>query len=128
MARLFLMLGAVFGGLSVVAGAFASHALKAQLSERSQQIFETGTKYQMYHALALILVSLLLNRAEGGEGLLTIGGYAFIAGIVLFSGSLYGLSLSEIKWFGPITPLGGVAFLVGWSCVAISALKSSPIN
>ncbi len=128
MAKIFLMAGAAFGGLSVAAGAFASHALKAQLSEKSQQIFETGTKYQMYHALALILVSLLLSRAEGGEGLLTLAGYAFIAGIVLFSGSLYGLSLTEIKWFGPITPLGGVAFLVGWGCIAIAALKSSPIS
>ncbi|QUY40965.1 DUF423 domain-containing protein [Acaryochloris marina] len=128
MFRLFLMAGSIFGGLSVAAGAFASHALKAQLSEKSQQIFETGTKYQMYHALALILVSLLLSRAEGGEGLLTLAGYAFIAGIVLFSGSLYGLSLSEIKWFGPITPLGGVAFLVGWGCIAIAAFKSSPIS
>ncbi|UJB70133.1 DUF423 domain-containing protein [Acaryochloris sp. 'Moss Beach'] len=128
MANIFLMAGSIFGGLSVAAGAFASHALKAQLSEKSQQIFETGTKYQMYHALALILVSLLLSRAEGGEGVLTIAGYAFIAGIVLFSGSLYGLSLSEIKWFGPITPLGGVAFLVGWGCIAIAAFKSSPIS
>ena len=128
MARIFLLAGSIFGGLSVAAGAFASHALKAQLSEKSQQIFETGTKYQMYHALALILVSLLLSRAEGGEDLLTLAGYAFIAGIVLFSGSLYGLSLSEMKWFGPITPLGGVAFLVGWGCVAIAALKSSPIR
>lgn len=128
MAKIFLLAGATFGGLSVAAGAFASHALKSQLSEKSQQIFETGTKYQMYHALALILVSLLLSRAEGGEGLLTLAGYAFIAGIVLFSGSLYGLSLSEIKWFGPITPLGGVAFLIGWGCIAIAALKSSPIS
>lgn len=128
MARLFLMLGAIFGGLSVAAGAFASHALKAQLSERSQQIFETGTKYQMYHALALILVSLLLSHTEQGDTLINIAGYAFIVGIILFSGSLYGLSLSGIKWFGPITPLGGVAFLVGWSCLAISAFKSTPIN
>lgn len=128
MAKIFLMAGSIFGGLSVAAGAFASHALKAQLSEKSQQIFETGTQYQMYHALALILVSLLLSHAEGGENLLTLAGYAFIAGILLFSGSLYGLSLSGIKWFGPITPLGGVAFLVGWGCLAIAALKSPPIS
>lgn len=128
MAAIFLMAGSIFGGLSVAAEAFASHALKAQMSERSQQIFETGTKYQMYHALALILVSLLLSRTDGESGLLAIAGYAFIAGIVLFSGSLYGLSLSEIKWFGPITPLGGVAFLVGWGCIAIAAFKSSPIT
>ncbi|WP_299484607.1 DUF423 domain-containing protein [Acaryochloris sp. IP29b_bin.137] len=128
MAKLFLLAGSMFGGLSVAAGAFASHALKAQLSERSQHIFETGTKYQMYHALALILVSLISSHTEGGEGLLTLAGYAFIAGIVLFSGSLYGLSLFGIKWFGPITPLGGVAFLVGWGCIAISALRSTPMS
>lgn len=128
MTKIFLMAGAIFGGLSVAVGAFASHVLKAQMSERSQQIFETGTKYQMYHALALILVSLLLSRAEGGDNLMTIAGYAFMAGIILFSGSLYGLSLSDIKWFGPITPLGGVAFLVGWGCLAIAALKSSSIS
>lgn len=122
------MAGSIFGGLAVAAGAFASHALKAQLSERSQHIFETGTKYQMYHALALILVFLLLSRTEGGEGLLTIAGYAFIAGIVLFSGSLYGLSLSDMKWFGPLTPLGGVAFLIGWGCIAIAASKPSVIS
>lgn len=128
MSRLFLMLGGIFGGLAVAAGAFASHALKAQLSERSQQIFETGTKYQMYHALALILVALLLNRADGTDTLVQFAGYAFIIGIILFSGSLYGLSLSGMKWFGPITPLGGVAFLVGWGCLAISAYKSTPAS
>ncbi|WP_299410698.1 DUF423 domain-containing protein [Acaryochloris sp. IP29b_bin.148] len=127
MARLFMFLGALFGGLSVAAGAFASHALKAQLSERSQQTFETGTRYQMYHALALMMVALLWSRTEGSS-LLTAAGVAFIVGIVLFSGSLYGLSLSDIKGFGPITPLGGVAFLVGWGCLAIAALKSTPIH
>ena len=128
MTRLFLASGAIFGGLSVAAGAFASHALKTQLSERSQQIFETGTKYQMYHALALILVALLLSHTEGGDTLMGAAGYAFIVGIVLFSGSLYGLSLFELKWFGPITPLGGVAFVVGWGCLALAAFKSTPVS
>jgi len=122
------MLGAIFGGLAVAAGAFASHALKTQLSERSQQIFETGTQYQMYHALALILVALLLNRAEATDPWVQGAGYAFSVGIILFSGSLYGLSLSGIKWFGPITPIGGVALLVGWGCLAISAVKSTPVS
>ncbi|ACK73271.1 protein of unknown function DUF423 [Gloeothece citriformis PCC 7424] len=119
--KLFLMIGAILAGLSVAAGAFASHALKERLTERMLEIFETGAKYQMYHALALILVAILLSRAETGQTFLTAAGTAFITGIVIFSGSLYGLSLSGIKILGAITPLGGVAFLVGWGCLAIAA-------
>ena len=121
--KVYLLLGAIFGGLSVVGGAFASHALKAQLSERSLEIFETGAKYQMYHALALISVAILLQMLESSSTLLNIAGGAFTVGILLFSGSLYVLSLSGIGWLGAITPLGGVAFLVGWGCMAIAALK-----
>lgn len=119
--RLFLTLAPLLAGLSVAAGAFASHALKAQLSDRSLEIFETGARYQMYHALGLLLVGVLLSRAEAGQGLLTATGWAFLVGIALFSGSLYALSLSGIKWLGAITPLGGVAFLVGWGCLAAAA-------
>ena len=121
--KLFLLLGAIFGGLSVAGGAFASHALKAQLRERSLEIFETGARYQMYHALALITVAILLQILEGDQNLLTIAGSSFTLGIILFSGSLYALSLSGIGWLGAITPLGGVAFLVGWGCIAIAALN-----
>ena len=103
-------------------GAFASHALKDRLSERALEIWETGTKYQMYHALALILVALLLNRLSTGSTPLIVAGYAFIAGTILFSGSLYALSLSGIKILGAITPLGGVAFITGWICLTIAAL------
>ena len=121
MAKLFLSIAAVLAGLSVAGGAFASHALKDKLSDRALEIFETGSKYQMYHALALLAIGLLLSRSEVASTLLNTAGLAFIAGIVLFSGSLYALSLSGIKWLGAVTPLGGVAFLIGWGCLAIAA-------
>jgi uncharacterized membrane protein YgdD (TMEM256/DUF423 family) len=120
MAQLFWAIAAIMAGTSVTAGAFASHALKPKLSERAIEIFETGARYQMYHALALLLVALLLSRVESSSAL-TAAGIAFITGILLFSGSLYGLSLSGTKWLGAITPIGGVAFLIGWGCVAIAA-------
>ena len=123
MTKIFLTIAAILGGLSVAGGAFASHALKNQLSDRALEIFETGTKYQMYHALALILVALLLTQTETPSLPLTISGIAFIAGVVIFSGSLYALSLTGIKWLGAITPIGGAAFLIGWGCLAIAAIK-----
>jgi uncharacterized membrane protein YgdD (TMEM256/DUF423 family) len=122
--RLFLAIAAGFGGLAVAMGAFASHALKDRLTERSIEIFETASRYQMYHALALLLVGLWLSRSEPTSTLLTVTGFAFIVGVLLFSGSLYALSLSGIKWLGAITPLGGVAFLVGWGCLAIAAFSN----
>lgn len=123
MVRIFLLIAAIFGGLSVAGGAFASHALREKLTDRAIEIFETGARYQMYHALALLAVALLLSRAEVAQSLLTTAGFAFIAGVVIFSGSLYALSLSGIKWLGAITPLGGVAFLIGWGCLAIAAFN-----
>ena len=122
MTRIFLAIASALGGLSVVLGAFASHALKDKLSERALEIWETGTKYQMYHALALILVALLISRFPDST-LLVLAGYAFVAGVTIFSGSLYALSLSGIKWLGAITPLGGAALIVGWACLAVAALK-----
>lgn len=124
MFQLFLGLAGGLGALSVAAGAFASHALKDQLSDRALEIFETGARYQMYHALGLLFIALLISQADT-TGLnitwLNTAGIAFIVGIVLFSGSLYALSLSGIKVLGAITPLGGVGFIVGWSCLAIAA-------
>lgn len=119
--RIFLIIGAIFGALSVAAGAFASHALKEKLTEKVIAIFEVGARYQMYHALALLLVGLLLTRIEKPAPFLLASGWAFIVGIIIFSGSLYALSLTGIKWLGAITPLGGAAFIVGWSCLAIAA-------
>ena len=99
MAKFFLSIAAILAGLSVAGGAFASHALKDKLSDRALAIFETGSKYQMYHALALLTIGLLLSRSEGASTLLNTAGLAILAGIVLFSGSLYALSLSGIKWY-----------------------------
>lgn len=121
MIKIFLIIGSIFGALSVAFGAFASHALQNKLTPKALDIWETGTKYQMYHALALVLVALLITRLETTSTLLNVAGFAFITGIALFSGSLYALSLSGIKWLGAIAPLGGVAFLVGWSCLVVTA-------
>ncbi len=121
--QIFLALASILAGLSVAAGAFATHALREKLSDRAIEIFETGARYQMDHALALLLVALLLSRAETPQSLLVSSGVAFIAGIALFSGSLYALSFSGIKWLGAITPLGGVAFLIGWGCLAVAAFS-----
>lgn len=119
--RIFIAAAGVFGGLSVAGGAFASHALKDQLTDRALAIFETGARYQMYHALALLLVALLLSRAQESQVFFAVAGWAFIAGNIIFSGSLYTLSLTNIKWLGAITPLGGVSYILGWGCLAVAA-------
>ena len=123
MSRIFLAIAAIFGGLSVGAGAFAAHALQARLNERSLEIFQTAARYQMYHALALILVALLINREEFPQPTLVAAGWSFIIGILIFSGSLYVLSLTNIKVLGAITPLGGAAFIAGWGALAIAAFS-----
>ena len=120
--RVMMTIAALFGGLSVAAGAFAAHALKARWSTSALASFETAARYQMYHALALLLVVLLLSRAESAaETPLKAAGIAFIVGTVLFSGSLYTLSATGIKWLGAIAPLGGLAFIIGWGCLAVAA-------
>lgn len=121
MTQIFLSLAAIFGGLSVAAGAFASHALRERLSERSLLIFETGARYQMYHALALLAVAILLLRIEPPPPSLVASGWLFIIGIAIFSGSLYALSLTGVKYLGAITPLGGAAFIAGWCALAFAA-------
>lgn len=121
MTKIFLAIAGFLGALSVASGAFATHTLKNSLTLKALAIWETAAKYQMYHVLALILVALLLTRNEIASLSLNIAGWAFISGIMLFSGSLYALSLSGIKWLGAITPLGGLAFIIGWIAIAISA-------
>ncbi|MCY7283138.1 MAG: DUF423 domain-containing protein [Cyanobacteria bacterium CAN_BIN43] len=128
MVKVFLAIAALLAGLSVALGAFASHGLKDKLTERALEIFETATRYQMYHALALALVAVLLMQGElmqsaTAQPWLNAAGYAFIAGIIVFSGSLYALSFSGVKVLGAITPIGGVAFMVGWGCLAIAAFS-----
>jgi uncharacterized membrane protein YgdD (TMEM256/DUF423 family) len=121
MMQIFLSVAAILGGLSVVAGAFASHALRERISERSLEIFDVGARYQMYHALALLLVAVLISRTPSPPTTLIASGWLFIVGIAIFSGSLYALSLTGIKILGAITPLGGVAFILGWGALAIAA-------
>jgi uncharacterized membrane protein YgdD (TMEM256/DUF423 family) len=120
--RIFLAIASMLGGISVVFGAFASHALKDRLSANSLSIWETGTKYQMYHALALMLVALLIARYPNSN-LLIVAGYAFIAGVFIFSGSLYALTLTGIKWLGAVTPIGGMALIIGWLCLALATWR-----
>ena len=119
MQRTFFLIGAVAGGLGVALGAFGAHALRGRLTEQMLSVFETGVRYHMYHALALLLVASVADRLGGR--LLNAAGWSFTAGIVLFSGSLYVLAATGVTTLGAITPLGGLAFLIGWFCLAAAA-------
>ncbi|MDF3053623.1 MAG: hypothetical protein K0S19_1728 [Geminicoccaceae bacterium] len=121
MERLFFGLGAASAAVAVAAGAFGAHALRARLSPGSLAVFETGARYQMYHALALFAVAWALSRWPGQ--LPVWAGWLFVAGTVLFSGSLYLLALTGTRWWGAVTPLGGAAFLAGWICLAASVVR-----
>jgi uncharacterized membrane protein YgdD (TMEM256/DUF423 family) len=120
MDRTFVLVGAVAGLIGVGLGAFGAHALRSRLSPEMLATFEIGVRYQMYHALAILLVAALMVRIDGRW--LTFAGWSFTAGIIIFSGSLYVLALSGITMLGAITPIGGLAFLIGWVCLAIAAL------
>lgn len=120
MDRTFLMVGALAGALGVALGAFGAHGLRGRLSPDMLAVFETGVRYHMYHALAIVLVAALSSRVESRW--LPTAGWAFTAGIFLFSGSLYTLALTGITVLGAVTPLGGLAFLVGWGCLLLAAL------
>lgn len=122
--RLWLILGAASAFLSVAAGAFGAHALKARLPQDLLTIFETGARYHMYHSLGLIAIGLLAQVRP--SSLLNGAGWALVAGIVLFSGSLYALALTGVRALGAITPLGGVGFLVGWVLFALAAWRQTP--
>lgn len=119
MDRTFLLLGALGGFLAVALGAFGAHALRARLSPDMLAVFETGVRYQMYHSLALLLVASMIPRLGGW--LIATAGWLFTAGIVIFSGSLYLLATTGVTILGAITPIGGLAFLAGWACLAIAA-------
>ena len=124
MDRLFIVVAALSGFLAVAAGAFGAHALRARLSAEMLDVFQTGAQYQMYHALALLAVGILLGRfSVDGSSWLVWSGWLFIAGTLLFSGSLYALSLTGVTWLGAITPHGGLAFLAGWLLLAIGIVR-----
>ena len=120
--RIFLVAGSVLAFVAVAAGAFGAHALRARLSPDLLDVFETGARYQMYHALALLAVAWVGSQSP--SGLVTAAGWSFIVGILIFSGSLYILALADLRWMGAITPIGGVAFLVGWGCLALAAMRA----
>ena len=119
--RHFIFLGAINGFLAVAFGAFAAHALKNLLSAGLLEVFQTGVEYQAMHALALLAVGLL--GRDGRSRALKLAGWAFATGILLFSGSLYILALTDIRWLGAITPFGGTAFLLGWGALAWHAAR-----
>ncbi len=122
MDRLFLLFGAVSGLLSVAFGAFGAHGLRTRLSPDMLAVFETGARYQMYHALALLAVAAAIGRLGDARPLL-VAGWCFTLGIVLFSGSLYALALSGVSGLGAITPIGGLAFLLGWGALVVMGLR-----
>lgn len=122
MGRRFRVLGAVAAMLAVAAGAFGAHALRASLEPRLLEVFETAARYQMYHALALLAVAELADRRPSRAA--SAAGWLFVAGIVIFAGSLYALALTGVRALGAVTPLGGVAFLAGWAALAAAALRA----
>ena len=122
MDRTFFLIGAVSAFVGVAAGAFGAHGLKERLSAEMLAVFETGVRYQMYHAFALIAAAWAVARWPGA--LPVAAGWLFVAGTLVFSGSLYALSLTGQRWLGAVTPLGGLAFLAGWLCLAAACWKS----
>lgn len=121
MDRIFFVIGSVSGLIGVGLGAFAAHALKARMDASLLATFEVGVRYQMYHALALLAVAWACTRWP--SAVVTASGWLFVLGTVLFSGSLYVLSLTGARWLGAVTPLGGAALLAGWACLAWGAWK-----
>ncbi len=123
MARVFLALGGVLGFIGVGLGAFGAHALRSRLAPDLLAIYQTGVQYHLLHALALLGVAAWLAR--GGSGAAVLAGWLFVAGVVVFSGSLYALSLSGVRALGAVTPIGGVAFLAGWAALAWEAWRAA---
>jgi len=119
--NIFISLAGLSGFLAVGLGAFGAHGLKSRLAPEMMMVYETAVQYHFYHTLALLGVGILSLHANDHSAL-RYGGWAFVCGIVIFSGSLYVLSISGVKWLGAITPVGGLAFLIGWLCLAYTAL------
>ena len=120
MDRTFLLVGALAGFIGVAFGAFGAHALRSRLSPEMLAVFETGIRYQLYHAFAVLTVALATARLDGW--MIRAAGWSFTAGIVLFSGSLYVLALTGVTSLGAITPLGGLGFLIGWALLIAAAI------
>ena len=125
MPRTFFIIGTILAGIAVTAGAFGAHGLKKMVTPELLDTWDKAVRYQMYHALGLLILSWAVTLWSEQIKLLAVGGWLFLAGTILFSGSLYVLVLSGIRWLGAITPLGGVAFVVGWVCLMMAAVRSN---
>jgi uncharacterized membrane protein YgdD (TMEM256/DUF423 family) len=121
MGDIFWITGSLLGSIGVGLGAFGAHGLKARLSSERLDTFETGVRYQMYHALALLAAAFAAQRWPASAWP-TAAGWLFLAGIAIFSGSLYLLVFTGKRWWGAVTPLGGVALIAGWACLVLAAL------
>lgn len=122
----FFLLGAISAGLGVALGAFGAHGLRSRLTPEMLAVFETGVRYQMYHALALLIVGTAMARVAMPATVMAAG-WLFVVGTLLFSGSLYVLAVTGTRWWGAVTPLGGVAFLVGWLLLIVAAARASMV-
>lgn len=130
MRKLFIRIGALLAFLSVGLGAFGAHGLESLLSAEQLATFKTGVQYQFYHTFALLILGVLMYRRQ--TTLMQYSAYAFIGGIILFSGSLYGLSIGSamnfpVKWLGPVTPFGGFLFLLGWILLFVSTYQENEL-
>ena len=122
MAKLFITLASLSGMFAVIFGAFGAHALKGKLDDQAIKIFETAVQYHFYHSFALLMVG-VIALSQRQTVLLKSSGWLFVVGILVFSGSLYLLSLTGVRWLGAITPLGGLALIAGWACLAATSWK-----
>lgn len=121
--KMFIVIGALAMALGVILGAFGAHGLKSKLTPDLLAVYHTGVEYHLYHALGLILVGILVHLFPQVGGLKT-GGWLLLAGIVIFSGSLYILAISGVRWLGAITPIGGLAFIAGWVWIGWSLIRA----
>lgn len=121
--KVFVILGSINMALAVAIGAFGAHGLAPKVTEKMLQTWDTGAHYHIIHSLALIAIGILMSKAGNASSLMSIGGWFLFAGIVIFSGSLYTLVLTNISKFGMITPIGGVCFIIGWILVAVATAK-----
>jgi uncharacterized membrane protein YgdD (TMEM256/DUF423 family) len=122
----FFLLGAISAGLGVALGAFGAHALRSRLTPDMLAVFETGVRYQMYHALALLIVGTAMARVAMPASVM-LAGWLFVVGTLLFSGSLYVLAVTGTRWWGAVTPIGGVAFLAGWLLLILAAARAAMV-
>ncbi|MBI1372657.1 MAG: DUF423 domain-containing protein [Phycisphaera sp.] len=118
MTRRFVILAGILGCTGVIAGAFGAHGLEGRLDAHMLDVWNTGARYQIYHAIALLGAAWVCERFPGRAA--TVAGWLFVVGVVIFSGSLYALALSGIKWLGAVTPLGGLALIVGWALLGVA--------